>query len=236
MKRILITRPQASAVSLAEKIKVQLNNIEPIIFPAIEIMAVTENPFADINLNQINSIIFISPAAVENTAVFISTLPEHIKLFSIGQDSAEKIQALYLKKAIFPKDQFNSERLLNLKAFQDITNQNIIICKGAGGNNLILDTLTARGANVIEVIVYTRCLPKPEIFPDLSKIDLIISTSGESLHNLILLLGEAVKEKQLLVSSEKLKILAKTLGFKYPPLLAKNAGDEAIISKLGAIN
>lgn len=244
MINILITRPLSSAITLRDKIAKQSKNINTIIFPAIDIIETNSAILSQIDLSQIDMMIFISPAAVEYSAPYISTISNanantnsiknHIKLFSIGKDTAEKIQKLGLdwSKAIYPSEKFNSESLLDLKELKEIKNKNIIIFKGAGGNPTLSDTLKARGANVIEAIVYKRCLPKSDILPDLDHIDLILCTSSESMNNLISLLGNAVKEKRLLVSSERLVLLAKTLGFKFTPLLAQNAGDEALVAAL----
>ena len=238
MINILITRPLSSAISLRDKIAKQINHhkINSIIFPVINIIETESKILSQIDLSQIDIMIFISPAAVEHSARYIKNIKKHIKLFSIGKDTAEKIERLGLgwNKVIYPLEKFNSEALLDLKELKDINikNKNIMIFKGKGGNSNLRETLSARGANIIETVVYRRCLPKPDTLPDLNQIDLILCTSSESMNNLISLLGEAVKEKQLLVSSERLVLLAKTLGFKHTPLLAQNAGDEALIAAL----
>lgn len=253
MINFLITRPLSSAHSLRDKIaqRTQNKDINMILFPVIEIRKLNFSPKLDskllelrINISQIDMMIFVSPAAVEHSLRYIQTLfishqiqiENTIKLFTIGKDTAEKIEnsGFAWHKVIYPSEKFNSEALLALEELNaiNITNKNIIIFKGAGGNPVLTETLRTRGANVIEAVVYARHLPKPNKLPDLNNIDLILCTSSESMNNLISLLGEAVKEKRLLVSSERLILLAKTLGFKPTPLLAQNAGDEALIAAL----
>jgi len=233
----LITRPLSSAINLRDKIAKKIKNINIIIFPAIDIIEIKSEILSQIDLSQIDMMIFISPAAVEHSANFIKKIKNkknHIIIFSIGKDTAGKIgeSGLAWSKVIYPTEKFNSEALLDLKELKEITNKNIMIFKGAGGNASLSEMLKAREANVIEAVVYERRLPKPDILPDLNHIDLILCTSSESMNNLISLLGDAVKEKRLLVSSEKLVLSAKTLGFKQTPLLAQNAGDEALIDAL----
>lgn len=240
MINFLITRPIASAVNLRDKIaeKTKNNKINPIIFPVIDIIETKLTTLSQIELYQTDMMIFISPAAVDHAAFYIKnnikSIKNSIQVFSIGKDTAEKIEKLGLawSKVIHPSEKFNSETLLALQELKNIKNKNIIIFKGESGNPTLSDTLKTRGANIIEAVVYKRCLPKPDILPDLNNIDLILCTSSESMKNLILLLGKAVKEKRLLVSSERLILLAKTLGFKQTPLLAQNAGDEALIAVL----
>jgi uroporphyrinogen-III synthase len=232
MISILITRPLFSAHRLAEKIKAETKHIQPVIFPVIEIID-ADLPLDLSCISCIDMIIFISPIAVEKSGFSLSKLRDDIKIFAIGKGTAEKIQQHdWRGEVIFPQAKFNSEALLDLNELKEIKNKKILICKGEGGNTLLSETLRARGANVRKINVYKRILPKPAALPDLNMIDLILCTSQESMNNLICLLGESVKQKRLLVSSEKLKTLAKTLGFKLTPLLAENAGDTALINAM----
>src|SRR5687768_15674084 len=99
MNTLLITRPLSSALSLANKMKTALPQVKSVIFPAIEICNMAENPFSYFSLDTIDYIIFTSPAAVEKSKPYLSLLPSHITLFAPGKDTAEKIQQLGLGKA-----------------------------------------------------------------------------------------------------------------------------------------
>jgi len=228
IKTILITRPLDQAKSLAKKLT-QLN-FKPIIFPAIEIHAI--NFDANINLNKFNMIIFVSPAAVIRFSSHIKTLPNHLKIFTIGEDSAALIKELGWTAPIHPYPHFSREALLNLPEMQNVSQIPILIVEGKNGNNELATSLKLRGATVSQLLVYERMLPQPKQLPNLDTVDIVIATSEQSLNNLVLLLGPTIKDKILLVSSQKLVDLAASLGFTEKPLLAQNAGDNAIIQAL----
>lgn len=67
-------------------------------------------------------------------------------------------------------------------------------------------------------------------------LDIIISTSGESLENLLSMVGNSGREwllnQQLLVISERVATLAKQLGFKRSALVAKSASDDEIVAMI----
>jgi len=242
---LLITRPIETAPLLAKEIENLSLNFKPIIFPAIQINETTDKQNTPLIFEQLSKhyyqlIIFISPLAVEIFAKHAQqhhfSLSPQILLFCVGKDSASAIRQKLSAKAVFPEKNYNSEALLNLKELQEVAGKKILICQGKGGNPNIHQTLIQRGAAVDPFILYERTLPKPELLPDLTDIDLIICTSQESLVNLMKLFKEPIKNKLFLFSSEKLKALGEQLGLKYPPILVKHAGNEAILEALRGIH
>lgn len=228
IKTVLITRPYDQAVILAHKI--QSLGLKPILFPAIEINAIKFD--SSIDLNKFNMIIFISPAAILNFHAQIKVLPAHLTVFTIGEDSAKIIEERAWPKAIYPHPESSREYLLKLPELESIQDQAVLIIEGKDGHPELKTVLESRGARVSNLAVYERILPTPKVLPNLDEIELVISTSQESLKNLVILFGPAIKTKKLLVSSQKLIDLAKSLGFSEKPILAQNAGDSAIIQAL----
>lgn len=228
MKTVLITRPLDQAKVLAEKLT-QLN-YTPIIFPAIEINPV--NFDSTVDLNRFEDIIFVSPAAILNFHSLVKKLPKHLRIFTMGEDSAKIIGDLGWSKAIHPKMTFNRESLLKLPELAHISQKSVLIIEGKNGTPELKMTLELRGAKVSSLIVYERTLPHPKKLPELDTIDIVICTSQEGLKNLVTLFGPAIKHKPLLLSSQKLIALAKTLDFTGRIFLAENAGDSALIKAL----
>jgi uroporphyrinogen-III synthase len=228
IKTILITRPLDQAALLAHKIKSL--GLKPVIFPAIEIKEIKFN--SHIDFNKFNIIVFISPSAILNFYAQIKILPKHLTIFTMGEDSAKMIEELGWPQAIYPRSHFNRDSLLQLPELQDIAQKSILIITGKNRTPELETVLISRGANITPLVVYERQLPQPKNYPDLDEIDIVISTSQESLKNLVTLLGPTLKNKTLLVSSPKLVDLAKILGFSEKPILAQNAGDSAIIQAL----
>jgi uroporphyrinogen-III synthase len=238
--KILITRPYDTACRLASKIY-QLNmNYEPIIFPAVSIEKITgSGKVARIKkylsaLSGYQHMIFISTTAVEKFRGYQQSIPPHLSLYCVGKDTAQALEQYQLGNPVFPLHHYNSESLLQLQALSsnNIKNTRFLLCQGEGGNSLIKKTLVRRGAKVNTLVLYRRALPQLKIYPDLRDVSLIICTNQQSITNLIYLLGNTVKEKQWVVSSEKLAAFLTALGTKYKPLLAKHAADEAILAFL----
>ncbi|HEV2523522.1 MAG TPA: hypothetical protein VGU44_00120, partial [Gammaproteobacteria bacterium] len=100
------------------------------------------------------------------------------------------------------------------------------------GNPELKVTLESRGAKVSSLKVYEQTLPQPKKLPELDTIDIAICTSQEGLKNLVVLFGPTIKNKPLLLSSQKLVALAKSLNFTGRIFLAENAGDSALIKAL----
>jgi len=125
---------------------------------------------------------------------------------------------------------------LTLPDLQDVAQQNIVIIKGEGGRDLLKTELTQRQANVLEINVYKRVMPDIDVKPYLEAwnnqpIDLIISTSSESLDNLWRMLGETnhgwLKNTALLVISDTMNQKAQQLGFT-KVICAEQSSDSAI--------
>jgi len=228
MLSVLITRPREQAESLAQKL-LQLN-IAPLVFPTIEIKSV--NFKAEINLNKYNILIFVSPAAIIHFAAHIKKIPSQLKIFTMGEDSAKMIEELGWPKALYPHNHFSREHLLQLPELQQLSHQAVLIIEGKNGSPELHTHLESRGAKVSHLITYERTLPQPKKLPELDTIDITICTSQEGLKNLVTLLGPDIKTKPLLLSSQKLASLAKTLGFTGRIFLAENAGDNALIQAL----
>jgi uroporphyrinogen-III synthase len=238
---LLITRPIETAHLLAKEIEHLSLGFKSVIFPAIQIKDTINKKnsqliFEKLSKHHYQFIIFISPLAVEKFAKQAQQhhflLSPQMSLFCVGKDTASAIYQRLSAAAVFPEENYNSEALLALKDLQEVAGKKILICQGKGGNPNIHHILTQRAATVDSFILYERTLPKSKQLPDLTCIDLIICTSQESLINLIKLFKDPIKNKLFLFSSEKLKALGEQLGLKYPPILVKHAGNEAILEAL----
>lgn len=241
--RVLVTRPAHQAQMLCQLI--EADGGKAVLLPTIEIadaidqvalqtaiQALAENELA----------IFVSPNAVQKSVPIIQQYwqpwPAVVKVAAVGASSAQALRDNYLPVDFCPVKPFNSEGLLALSALQDVTNKRIIIFRGEGGRELLATTLRERGAKVREAIVYRRILPKLLVDVALLEktIDIIICTSNTGLQNLLTLVGESARpwlqNMPLLVISERMAILAKTLGFVKAPLIADNATDVAIMTTL----
>lgn len=243
---VMVTRPKPQGQMLSEKIKALGG--APVYLPTIEIMPPENTTILKEQIGQLDQydlIIFISPQAVSQSTSLIRehwpTLPDKLKVLATGQGTANALHAAGFPTVIFPPEEWSTEGLLKLPILQNISGQKIALVRGEGGRELLADTLKARGANVTHFIAYRRTVPsfeKSESYISLlqqRKIDIIVCTSGESLHNLITLVGVANKsflqDVALVVVSQRLVQLATELQFTQV-FLAANASHSAIIDTL----
>jgi len=213
---LLVTRPKHQAQPLCKLI--EDNGGNAIVFPTIEIKPLR----TDVDISNDDIAIFVSA-----NAVCLNAAPPNLTIVAIGPGTAKELEKNNCRVDFIP-DQYNSEGLLVLPILNDVNGKSIVIFCGENSRSLLKDTLQERGAHVKSAICYRRECPATHANP--GPIDCIISTSQESLTNLVRLLPEAI-HKPLLVISPAMRGLASQLGFS-EVLMASNASDQAILSKL----
>lgn len=225
---VLVTRPKPQGELLCEKIREAGGN--PVYLPTLEII-----PFQDelafekqvATLDQFDWVFFISPQSVLQSATVIykywSQFPSQLKVAAIGAGTALALQEAHLPVSLFPQQDWRTEGLLALPELQFLEGKKIAIICGLGGRELLADVLIERGAVVTRMIAYQRVLPQINmnqyihLFHSRS-IDIIVSTSNESLRNLLTLVGKEswldLFSIPLMVVSERIASYARELGFK----------------------
>lgn len=165
--------------------------------------------------------------------------------FAIGQSTAQKFNALTAQKAHYPKGREISENLILLPELTDVLKNNAltlksaIIIRGNSGRDIIANHLKNENFEVIEVETYRRVpneMAKQALEVHLTKDEkcLFVITSGEMLTLLtdwICSNSNAkydMQQHELLVVSERLTVLASTLGWKNI-FLANNANNNDLL-------
>jgi uroporphyrinogen-III synthase len=191
-KWIAITRPAHQAGALINTLEIAGAHVIP--FPLLEIIAPKYPKLIQQQLHDLSDIdiaIFISPNAVVNALSFVNKAQlAPLNIAAVGKKTALTLKNNGLSVDCFPDQYFNSEALLALDAMQHVRGQRIIIFRGEGGRDVLRDTLIQRGAHVAYSNVYARRCPVDNI--DIlkqhymqQKLDIIVLTSGESLHHLL---------------------------------------------------
>jgi uroporphyrinogen-III synthase len=223
--KVLNTRPKEQAQILNLEIT-NANGIS-VELPTIEIVPAS-NEWLDAipNLSKVNQIIFTS----QNAAIYFIKgiysadiiLPESVEVTAIGEGSAGMLNQLAVNVNYIP-DIPNSEQLLALENMRFVDKQCVLLIKGSGGRDLIAKTLSARGANILPVIVYHRAIPvkNNEYVNSIwrnNAVDIILFTSQQAMENLFILFGDEARDwilsKPCLVISQRLADAAKSLGIK----------------------
>lgn len=240
---VLVTRPAHQAQNLCALIN-QLG-ARAIMFPTIEIADAEDQDIIRSKIGQLSNheiVIFISPNAVGKAIPILREIwpiwPEKVKIAAVGKSTAQSLRAHHLPVNYYPQHTYNSEELLSLPVFHEVTGKKIMLFRGAEGRELLTETLLKRGAKVTEVIAYRRKLPKiPTVLPfAYDEISIIVCTSNTGLQNLVEMC-EAIdrswlQNMSLLVISKRMIPMVKALGFVKPPVLAENATDPAIVRAL----
>ena len=240
---IVVTRPARQAEALAARIREQGGHAIP--FPVIDIRDVDDpaplNAVID-RLETFDLAIFISPNAVDKGVEAIlarRSLPPGLRLATIGRGSARELARLGFGEVIAPRAGADSESLLELPELRDIAEKRIVVFRGAGGRELLRDTLVARGASVEYAECYRRVKPDPDVSVlsagwERAEIDAFVVTSSEGLRNLHGVLDAAGRQRLTLtpifVPHPRIAATAREIGLD--KTVVTDTGDEGIVAGL----
>lgn len=236
---VLITRPGERARALAEAIEAKGFGTERLAVMQQETVPETADVrSAWLDIDHFHKVVVISPAAAERLAEALDRywpqLPQRLELYAVGQATATVLyQALGLKVRVPAPTagEETSEALLALASLQCLEHQRVLLVAGEGGRPLLGDTLAQRGARVTRLEVYRRRLITPDAgartWLEQGGYQALVVSSGEILEHLARWCSEAAFQQPLVVSSQRLATLAKTLGFRIP-VVASGASPAAL--------
>ncbi len=246
--KVLVTRPEGQAQGLIEALAAQ--GAIPVHFPAVAIVAPRDTARLDALLARMADFqwaIFISPNAVARAAALMHAQarpwPPQLRLAAIGRGSARELKRLGFGDVLVPEGRFDSESLLALKPFADVSGQKIVIFRGEGGREVLGDTLTARGGAVEYAECYRRAAPSADVATLLrvwarQGIDVVTLTSTEGLHHLYEALGQVgrrwLARTPLVVASARIAEACRALGLEGPIQIAAGADDAALLTAVRA--
>ncbi|MEM7377165.1 MAG: uroporphyrinogen-III synthase [Pseudomonadota bacterium] len=245
--RVLVTRPAHQAEPLITRLRVAGHL--PLPCPTLAIDALdaapipagtgTGEPTCDIA-------IFVSANAV-HFAHRIESLTQQLRrvptVFAIGSATAWALHTLGVPAHTPPHGDFRSETLLNHATFAAVAGKRVSIFKGAGGRTLLAEQLRARGATVVEHVVYKRrAVADSESKHTQNQhfcADVIQVGSNEALDNLVTITPTSMRDRlfttALIVNSERGKRHAETLGFSARIHVAHPAGDDGQLAALARL-
>jgi uroporphyrinogen-III synthase len=230
-KRILVTRPRELAGGLAALIA-QAGG-EPVLFPTIEIRDPQEPARAQAlvaRLPEFDLAVFVSPSAVRK-AMPLAAGGAWPRVAAVGEGTRRELERHGLRGVISPPGQPDSEALLALAELSQVAGSRVLILRGAGGRELLAETLAARGAKVEVAECYRRV--RPEAPPPEGRIDAACVSSGEALANLVAMLGrERLEHAPVFVPHPRVEAQARELGLRRPVLAAP--GDAGMLAALVA--
>ncbi len=243
---VLVTRPQHQAQALGQAITAHGGH--PILFPSLAIVPIDDNTLLTATLAALDTLdyaIFTSANAVYHTQAAMAhaalQLPVPLIRCAIGPATCDAMQAAGWAPVLLPDADYSSAGVLQLAELQRVNDKRIAIFTGAGGLDQLAPVLRSRGALVSVVPTYRRIQPLVAIDPLLEKwqrgkVQVVVSTSGEALHNLYAMLGEVGRRywctTPLLVTSARLVSVANAYARSAPVLVTRDATDSAILMAL----
>lgn len=216
-KRIVVTRPADLVQGLATLIAGAGG--EPLLYPAIEIRAPEDPGPAQALLARIATFdmaVFVSPSAVHSALALLSerAWPPQLRVAAVGGGTRRELELRGFGDVIAPPGQADSEALLALPELAQVAGMRVLVLRGAGGRELLGETLAARGAHVEYAECYRRVRPAADAMAKPSgTLHGICVNSATALENLLALLGrEPLEHTPLFVSHARVARLARELG------------------------
>ncbi len=236
---VIVTRPARQAAGLAQQLAVL--GATPIIFPAIAILPPADRTALDAAhaaLSQYDLAIFVSANAAEYGVPAAGRWPSGLPAFAPGPGTATALIAAGLVDVRIPATTYDSEGLLALPEFADVTGRRVVIFRGDGGREVLGDTLRTRGATVDHVGCYRRTAPRGgadalvEVLRD-GRAQALTLTSSEGLDNLLALLDadalRRLRELPTFVPHPRIAESARAKGFR---AIATEGADAGLIGGL----
>jgi uroporphyrinogen-III synthase len=240
---IVVTRPVEQAVRLADLIRGAGGHA--IVFPVIEISDVSNlEPLNALltRLHEFDIAIFISPSAVNKAMNLIAArggLPSRLRVAAIGRGSVKALERFGIGAVIAPERRFDSEALLELPGLAAPAGKRVVIFRGAGGRELLGDTLIGRGAHVEYAECYRRNRPHLDVAPLMRawarhEVHAVVITSIEGMANLFDMVGKPgqawLQKTPVFVPHPRIAEAARGLGVR--EAVVTQAGDEGVVGSL----
>lgn len=229
---VLVTRPAGMAAELAGRI--ERAGGRALLFPALEIEPLPR-PEAFGRLREFALAIFVSPSSVEQAGV--GSWPRSLTVAAIGEGTRRALERAGFRGVVAPEDGADSEALLAAPALARFSGQRVLIVRGAGGRELLAQTLAARGCKVEIAECYRRARPSGDPGPLLAawqegKLHAVTVFSSEALENLVALFGASrLRASALFVSHERIAAAARRHGLQ---ATVAGPGEDAMLERLVA--
>jgi len=239
----VITRPREQSARLAALVKSAGGRA--IVFPALEIVDPVDSRALRVSIDKLERFdvaIFISPTAATRGIALIRArreLPPGLRIAAIGKGTARELNDLGVSDVFVPDDGADSEVFLMLPEFQDMRERSVVIFRGAGGRELLAETLRRRGATVEYAECYRRAKPAGDAQMLLrawgrGEIQATTATSREALDNLFEMAGTLgrhwLRKTPLFVPHERIADAARALGIT--AVTVTPSGDEALVEAM----
>lgn len=195
---VLVTRPLPQAQALAEALRGL--GARAVLFPGMEIEPVQDARLATAlrEVAQADMIVFVSPNAARIGMALIRSaggLPPSALVAAVGPGTAQALGDQGVTQALTPNEGYDSEALARHPALREVAGRRIVVFRGEGGREHLLEALRQRGAHLVLAQCYRRARPSGRFADAASEWNrdeaVWTATSGEIVDNLFAVAGEA---------------------------------------------
>jgi uroporphyrinogen-III synthase len=248
---VVITRPQAQAVVLAQKLSAL--GRDAVVFPLLEILPLPDQTALQATLRNVGNfamVAFVSPNAIDAAFEHIDQWPSHVALAVVGEGSKAALAQHGLTPAnatIFsPVDPLrtDSQTLIEVLDLAALRGKRVLILRGETGRELMADALRDHGVQVEQVAAYRRAAP---VLDDAKRTQLRhlldtgadwVITSSEALRILLQMVSDSggdaavvkMQQQRLVVPHVRIAESARSLGFT--DIVQTGSGDEPLLAAL----
>lgn len=248
---VVITRPEAQAAPLAERLAAL--GVPAVVFPLLDIRPRPDPAPLKAALARLADhalVAFVSPNAIDAAFAHIDAWPREVIAAVVGEGSRQALARHGLTeqnaRIAFPRDpqRTDSETLLDVLDLAALRGRKALIVRAETGRELLADRLRAAGVEVEQVAAYSRGAPpldaarRATLQRLLAEANDWIITSSEALRILqdcvLQVAGpagwRAMIAKRLIVPHERIADTASALGFAHVTRTA--SGDEAVLAAI----
>lgn len=241
---VVVTRPAAQAGPFIEQVRSA--GASCIALPTLVIEPLDPGPgvVADILAQPWEWIVYTSVNAVESAAAALGRLPAARAVAAVGRATARALERHGIRVDLRPETA-NSEGLLATPELEHVAGQSVLLVKGAGGRDLLRETLAGRGAHVRALDVYRRSPAtldpaaamaiEAAVRDELARL-IVAVTSAEVLTSLLELVpaptAGALRDAGLLVPGARVAAAAQAAGWRGRIVQAETAEDPAMFAAL----
>jgi uroporphyrinogen-III synthase len=241
---VLVTRPEHQAGHLCQLIEAEGG--AAVRYPALSIRPRPDKAAVRAAIgppDRFNLAVFVSANAVRFGADLLGERPD-MPIAAIGQATAAALNAAGFRVSLMPAEGTDSEALLAMPQLAHLEGQRVLIVRGTGGRDLLLEAITARGAQVQHAEVYTRepARPAAERQAEVEQlwrqggIAAYTATSVELLEALVGIVTPRCRglmdSTALVTGSRRVAEAASRLGLGSPIILADSPEDQALVGAL----
>lgn len=238
---VLVTRPLPQAHALAQTLYDL--GAGPVIFPGMEIEPVQDARLASAlrEIERAEVVVFVSPSAARIGMALVRSaggLPRRALVAAVGPGTARALSDEGVTRVLMPNEGYDSAALARHPALQAVAGKCIVVFRGEGGREHLLDTLRERGARVVLAQCYRRVRPSGRFADALARWNrdeaVWTATSSEIVDNLFAVAGETgsalLRSKVLFVPHAR--IAARAFAHGVQRIFVTGPGDAGLVAGL----